>query len=445
MRNSKLFSASVLRSWHGRLARVAGPARSTNITLLALAIVAATVAPLPGQQNGQTVDVRVALVTDMVSGDGDLGEQLSDSLRLKLRRHDEYDVVDRLTTQELTGALPADTPHPQLAELMARAGATVGICGSVVSADGLVTADVAFLDVTDPGAPVAWRRSFSDDTERARGLIARQIVEAVRGEAEWTPPAAGDQAEPDNFADPLNANGSFDDPAAGWEAPDNVATFIEAGPAGRGRILRVRTDLARQPWLDYRRRLRAGQADPDDPPQIAADTSYGSLAGAEGVHFTSEWVRATPGMRYWLTADFSAASEGAFFPKVFIKGFADATDEADGLPEQSMDERGLSPDDLAAMSEQARAELIAADAREHPDRYRRECYRWYLTCRGQDNEWSHFAAPFPPRGGLPDDVEWLQIQIYCYWPAGEYLWDNVHLYADPAQDAARSDSPTADR
>ena len=61
-------------------------------------------------------------------------------------------------------------------------------------------------------------------------------------------------------------------------------------------------------------------------------------------------------------------------------------------------------------------------------RYVRECYRWYLSCAGAPGEWNHFAACFPPRGGLPADVDFLQIQIYSYWPPGEYLWDNVLLY-----------------
>ena len=406
-----------------------------------LALAAGSVDPLPAVEDRPATDVRVAIVADLVSDDGVLGEQLADSLRLKLRRHDDYDVIDRITTQELTGPLPADTPQPALAELMGQAGATVAVCGSVTEADGAVTADVAFLDATDPDAPISWRRSFSDDTERARGVIARQVVEAIRSEAEWTPPEYGDEAEPNNFGQPLNVNGSFDDGAAGWDAADNVATFIEPGPEGRGQVLRIRTDLAREAWLAYRRRLRAGQADPADPPEIDTDAGYDSLAAAEGVHFASEWMPATAGTRYWLVADCSATSSGIFFPKIFVKGFIDAADQADALPESSLDERGLTPADFAAMPPDERAELIAADAAEHPERYRRECYRWYLACRNETGRWLHTAGAFPPRGGLPDNVQWLQIQIYCYWPAGEYLWDNVHLYADPTQGAPLPEEP----
>jgi hypothetical protein len=94
----------------------------------------------------------------------------------------------------------------------------------------------------------------------------------------------------------------------------------------------------------------------------------------------------------------------------------------------------LSPKDFAALPEPKRKLLIEADAKKHPMRYVRECYRWYLPCVARPGKWLHFAAPFPPRGPLPDNVEYLQIQIYSYWPPGEYLWDNVLLYEAPQPD-----------
>jgi hypothetical protein len=80
------------------------------------------------------------------------------------------------------------------------------------------------------------------------------------------------------------------------------------------------------------------------------------------------------------------------------------------------------------------------DAKRHPERYRRECWRWYMNCgaanaRRNADGWIHMAEPFPPRGGLPENVRWLQIQIYPYWPPTDYYFDNVHLYLDPQQKA----------
>jgi hypothetical protein len=94
-----------------------------------------------------------------------------------------------------------------------------------------------------------------------------------------------------------------------------------------------------------------------------------------------------------------------------------------------------SPEQFAALGEAQRKKLVTEAAKKDPKAFLRECCRWYLNCRGEDGKWNHLAAPFPPRGGLPADVQWLQIQVYTYWPAGTYRYDNVLLYKDPRQKA----------
>jgi len=361
-----------------------------------------------------------------------LGVQLADSVRLRLGRHKDYEVIDRLTTEEHSGALPASTDMAKVIKLMTDPlGANVGLYGTVDRDGQRVRAEIRCIDLTDPKRPAVWQKTFSDDTERARGVIATEIVQALRGKGEWAPPQYGDEVEPKNFGKPLNRNGDFESGADGWEKPDNVSTFIVDGPKERGRMLRVRTDLARDPWLEYKRAIRLGKADPARPPEVPRDTSYGSVAGLEGVHYRSDFLKATPGQRYWLVADHSGPG-GA---KVFVKGFRRTEHALDGLPESSLAELGMTPEQFADMPEQKRRELIIADARKNPERYLRECYRWYLNCDKSHGRWTHFAAPFPPRGGLPEYVEFLQIQVYSYWPPGVYLWDGVHVYKDPNQKA----------
>jgi hypothetical protein len=184
--------------------------------------------------------------------------------------------------------------------------------------------------------------------------------------------------------------------------------------------------------------VRLGLADANRPPKIATDTSYGSVAGLEGVHFNSDWLRAEAGARYWLVAD---VKKPGGTPKVFVKGFADWSAHADGLPELSLVERKLTPEAFAVLEPNRRKALVAEDARAHGDHYRREVYRWYLNCRGGGADWVHYAAPFPPRGGLPRNVQWLQIQVYAYWPPGTYFFDNVYLYRNPRQKAALPEEP----
>jgi hypothetical protein len=317
----------------------------------------------------------------------------------------------------------------------------VAFWGTVRKNGAGLTADVRCATVGDAAPSVAaWRKEFSDTTERAGGLIAKGIVEALTGHEEWAPPQYGDEKEPDWKAvgKPINLDGDFEQGGKGWQSPDNVASFLEAGPVGRGTILRIRTDLQRDPWLEYYRNLRLGLADANRPPAIGKDTSYNSVAGLEGVHFNSDWLPAEPGRRYWLTADVKKAGGT---PKVFVKGFIDWSAHADGLPELSMVERKLTPQAFAALPAEERKKLIAEDSKAHSDRYRRESYRWFLNCNQKENDWTHCAAPFPPRGGLPRNVQWLQIQVYAYWPPGTYYFDNVNLYKDPAQKGLAPEEP----
>ena len=43
-------------------------------------------------------------------------------------------------------------------------------------------------------------------------------------------------------------------------------------------------------------------------------------------------------------------------------------------------------------------------------------------------------------------MQWLQIQVYAYWPPGTYYFDSIHMYKDPRQtkplpeERARTDS-----
>ncbi len=398
--------------------------------LLAAALVAVFATPRARADDANRVH---AAVLDFTSADGKAGATLADGLRLKLRRQDRWQVVDRLTTQELAGPTGQDANRAAVAQLMTRRlGVHVCVYGSVTKVGDAMRASAVCLDLRGQGPP-AREMVFADDTERWRAAVATKIVQWVVGGELWRPPEYGDEDEPDGKAlgRPLNRNGGFENGHAGWDAPDRVSTFLVEGPKQRGTILRVRTDLKRDPWLAYRRALRLGQADPNRPPEIARDTSFGCVGGLEGVHYRSEWIPATPGRRYWLLAD----HKGPGGAKVFVKGFAEAppAERIDGLPESALAELGLTPREFADLPPARRRELIADDAENHPQRHRREAYRWYLNCKDSRGAWTHFAAPFPPRGGLGANVKWLQIQIYSYWPPGTYLWDDVHLYADPRQ------------
>ena len=431
--------------------RPMGPA--ANITMRIAAAVAAGAASLcsaarPCLAEGEKYDAYV-VVFDF-AGDTARGRAIADSLRLGLRAHKEFFVVDRLSTQEVSGPTAATAETAGVVELMRRKlGANLGICGTVTVSGPKVTLEARCIDLIDPAKPAGWTKSFSDSTERYGAVISKAVIEHLRGRPEWTPPEYGDAPQPSEFGQPLNVNGTFEAGHKGWEQPDNCASFLVRGPKGRGRILKIRTDLPNEPWVAYHRRLRLGLADPTRPPKLPRDTSYNSVGGYEGVHYCSDWIRATPGQRYWLVADIASDLPlDGLGPKIFVKGYQDYTEWAklldgglpEGLPEKSLIELKLTPKAFAELSEARQKELIAADVKRHPARYRRERWRWQVTtttkiARSAKDGWHHFAEPFPPRGGMSKDVQWLQIQIYPYWPPTTYYYDNVHIYADPAQKA----------
>ena len=413
-------------------------------SVLALTCLLATIclpAVADDQADEQAQAVR-AIVLYFPGPEG-LDLRLADSLRLKLRRQEGWDVVDRITTQELIGVMTDSAlPRSVAPGLMEWSGSQIAIYGDIAVDGDATTVTLSVINSLDgDGSLIPDTHTYTDNTERWRAVIVRQIVEDLTGQTLWSPPEQGIVAEPDTFGDPLNSAGDFDHAEQGWTPADDVAIFYEAGEEDRGAVLRIRTDLERQPYLDYLQRLRLGQLDAGDPPQIARDTSYGSLAGIEGVHVRSHWIPATPGQQYWLVADVKCQANQTFFPRIFVKGFLDAPELADGLHETSLREMQMTPADFAELPEARRRELIAQDAGDHPERYRRQCYETYLACRNDSGEWRHFAMPIPPRGGLPDNVQWLRIDIFCYWPPGEYLIDNVFLYADPGQTAPLPEEP----
>ena len=409
---------------------------------VAILIVWAALAPAGGKATSRPPSLRYVVVFDFACPEKvAYGPQLADSVRTRLRRHKAYKVIDRLTTAELApaGGVSLKTPDGDIVKLLKeRVGAHLAVYGNVQKIGRTVRAEIRCVDISG-SKPVAWTKAFSGDTERARGLIARQVIEAIRGSAEWRPPEYGDEAEPKKFGKPLNLNGGFDAGHAGWAKPDNVSTRLipDPRPGRKGKVLKIFTDLDREKWLKYQRDLRLGKAGPKKPPKIGTVANkYATVAGREGVHYRSKWIKAAPGQgtrRYWLLADMKGRTAGIFFPKIFVKGFADFSALADGLSEVSLHEIKMTAEQFAKLPAARRRQLIREDARKHPDRYRREVYRWYLACRNEEGVWKHYAAPFPPRGGLPTNVKWLRIDVCAYWSPGTFLFDEVHVYKDPRQ------------
>lgn len=410
------------------------------------AAVAADKPPKADPADKPAVRYKAAIIVfDLLCEQPEIGKDVAQSVRMRFTNNHEgeFYIVDRISTADISPPVGISADANTIADVMKnKAGCNIAIYGTFKKAGDSCTADIRCINQANPKQAGGWTKTFTFSGERARGEIARMIVEEITGQPEWVPPQYGDEPEPKAFGKPLNPNGDFEQGSTFWEPPDNCATFLEKAE-GHGNVLRIRTDLPNDPWVEYHHNLIIGLADPAKPPTLPKDTSYGSVGGNEGVHYCSGWIKAEPGWRYWLTADAKFPGSGL---KIFVKGFFEYADRADALPERTLVKLKLTPQQFANLPREQQKKMIAEDAKDHPEFYRRECYRWYMNCKGGPNAWTRNANPFPPRGGLPSNVQWLQIQVYAYWPAGVYYVDNVNLYKNPDQkepipeEAARTNS-----
>jgi type II secretion system protein G len=191
----------------------------------------------------------------------------------------------------------------------------------------------------------------------------------------------------------LVANGGFEegtkDPAR-WSRCDGLTTFWEKDPERPGKCLKIDSRVSND---DYHARLEEmKQADPPPakPPRLTE--GYGAVGGNDGVPYWSDWIEVKPGATYTLSVD--VRSEGGK-PKVFVKGYAE-------LPFE-VDEGG-----------KAVTKLI-----------RKVVYKVSVDAAG-GARWKTSTLEFCPTRER-DDVKWIRVMLYAYWPAQTYWFDNVSV------------------
>ena len=102
----------------------------------------------------------------------------------------------------------------------------------------------------------------------------------------------------------LVPNGGFESAGeggpAGWQRPDGLSTFwAEGGPAGRGRCVRIDTDIYLKEWEEHQRNPQAGAVKtPTRGPK------YDTVGGTKGVHFwCSAEIPVKRGAYYLVSVD----------------------------------------------------------------------------------------------------------------------------------------------
>ena len=182
----------------------------------------------------------------------------------------------------------------------------------------------------------------------------------------------------------LIKNGSFDEgekTALHWESANGLTTFYEK-EEGRGRIVKMDTQVERQQALAW---AKAFKVDPTLKPPVKkpiSKKSYGTIGGVEGVMLDSELIDAKPGQDYKLTADFKGDGK----PFIWIKGFL--------------------------MHPKRKTLVDAYQTRLEPG-------------KPSKTEWRTFSIGFNPTTN--PRITKFKVRLYSYWPNGLYYFDNIKV------------------
>ncbi len=238
----------------------------------------------------------------------------------------------------------------------------------------------------------------------------------------------------------LLRNGSFDDAnatndaPAHWQAVDNLVWHWTTDPAApqRGKVLRIDTDVQQRQAYDWWiRRFVKNEPLANAPAKLPThEPRYDTIGGLDGGWYWSDFIPVKQGGAYKVLID----AKGPGGAQVFIRGYEKQVPLSFG-------------DESPAVQELFRAPRgePTHDANGRPIRYRlRYTYTTWFALGG-GTEWktyTHRKPRHPNSREITENVRFIRIMIYPFWPAGEYWFDNVRVVeVEPDPEQA---SPTAD-
>ena len=332
------------------------------------------------------------------STDEDYGQRLAFAIAAKWRTIAGWEVVDRFTAAESMARgkvrRGCEADRKKLAEMArGRLKADVVVFGSAGGAGPSKTIRARVVDYR--GAKGVWPgKSVLEKTYKMNywtdlRFILEDAVSAATGHV-FTHPG-----EDLAILDPASA--------AAWKKNPNLVPNPNFAEVQGGRLARwegvIESHRYRPPWTDRaaapvredRTRMILWSPAPDGSAgkvvQFAMPTS---VAGMHGLACYSDWVKVRPARRYRCAITY--ASRGpTFLP--FVKGYA----------------------------------LIGVPGEQRPQR--REVYRrQFPKLKSTRGEWRTAVVDFVPSvlpsshdHRRPYKLQWLRVDLYCYWPKGR-LW-----------------------
>lgn len=183
------------------------------------------------------------------------------------------------------------------------------------------------------------------------------------------------------------------DPAH-WDRCDGLCTFWEKDSQRGGKCIRIYTNVDNNEFLKRYDEMKLDNPPPPKPPRPIKGAGYDTVGGNDGVHFFSEYIEVKPGMRYSLSADVRSEKGGG--PKIFIKGYTEQMTEI--------------------ADEQGKAKTVPL---------RRITYKGDFDFPSP-KDWKTTTVNFCPTFQR-DDVKWIKVSIWAYWPPQNYFFDNIKV------------------
>jgi len=237
-------------------------------------------------------------------------------------------------------------------------------------------------------------------------------------------PSAGVAAQSPGTAQNLILNGDFETPAedgahpAHWQEIDNLVFFWTTDPEApeRGKVIKIDTDVYQRQayawWID---RFVHGKPASDAPAkEPTSGLKYDTIGGLDGGYYWSDFIEIKKGGAYKVYID--AKGPAAY---VFIRGYDKK------LPISFGDEAPATQQQFRRARGEPRT-----DARGRPVKYR---LRYQYTAKfnvGGSNDWTtytHEKPRHPNSRDITENVRYIRICIYPYWPAATYWYDNVRV------------------
>ena len=220
----------------------------------------------------------------------------------------------------------------------------------------------------------------------------------------------------------LIANGDFESPNAShdgpahWQRVDNLVFHWAAdGDKSHGHVLRIETDVAQGQAYGWWKRLVLDGAPLADAPRKVPDTDYDSIGGLDGGFYASDLIPIKKGAAYKVYVDAKGPAA-----KVFIRGYDKE------VPLSFADEQPS----VQEMFRLARGEAnLTREGKARKYRLRYAYQTWFAV--GGSDEWktyTHHQPRHPTGRELTENVRWIRIQLYPYWPAATYWFDNIRVY-----------------